>query len=194
MSSDQAQSLPKHFVYLQSVAPTICQDIRYHTNSNFMGRVVKGYHRSVCIVTIEVAQALYHMQKQLRQSNLGLKVFDAYRPQRAVDDFIAWSQDTQDQKMKAEYYPRIDKADFFKLGYIMSRSGHTRGSTVDLTLMDCSSKRELDMGTSFDFMDERSHALSEDVSERQYKNRMLLRHMMMEHGLSRWRRNGGILL
>ena len=177
-----AQILPKDFVYLKDVAPSIQHDIRYYTHNNFIGRPLPGYDSPVCILTKPTAYALLKIQKELNKDGLGLKVFDGYRPQMTVDEFIRWSTDIQDQKMKTEYYPNVNKADFFKLGYVGAKSGHTRGSTVDLTIIDLKTNQELDMGTHFDFMDELSHPFNRSVTMKQYQNRQLLNRIMTEYG------------
>lgn len=157
------QMLPKDFVYLQDIAPTIQQDIKYYSKDNFIGKSIPGYDKPVCILTRPTAEALARVQQELNQKGLGLKVFDGYRPQMAVNEFIRWSQDKQDQKMKAQFYPNVNKADFFKLRYIAEQSGHTRGSTVDLTIVDLKTQLDLDMGTHFDFMDDLSHPFNKAV-------------------------------
>ncbi len=180
--SDAALMLPQDFVYLKDIAPTIQQDIRYAENNNFVGKQLAGYESPVCIVTKPTAFALFKIQEDLNRKGLGLKVFDGYRPQMTVDEFIAWSKDSNDQKMKQEYYPHVNKADFFKLGYVAAKSGHTRGSTVDITIINLKTHQELDMGTHFDFMDELSHPFNLKVSEKQYQNRQLLNQLMSQYG------------
>lgn len=177
-----AQMLPQGFIYLKDVAPSIQQDIRYATSNNFIGNPLPGYESTVCILTEPTVRALFKVQQELNQQGLGLKVFDGYRPQMTVNEFIRWSKDSHDQKMKTEYYPNVNKADFFKLGYVAEKSGHTRGSTVDLTIIDLKTNQELDMGTSFDFMDELSHPFNQAITAKQYQNRQLLNHMMSKHG------------
>jgi D-alanyl-D-alanine dipeptidase len=182
MTTTQALALPSSFVYLKEIAPSIEEDLRYYTAYNFIGRPIQGYEKPRCILTKVAAEALLKIQNKLSQQGLGLKVFDCYRPQMAVNDFIQWSKDVSDQKMKADYYPRVNKADFFKLGYVAARSGHSRGSTVDLTIIDKHTQKALDMGTSFDFMDERSHPFSSEILPLQARNRRLLRKLMIENG------------
>lgn len=177
-------TLPDGFVYLKDTDPTIAQDIKYFGSDNFLGRPVIGYEAAICILTKEAAEQLKAVQTWLRSKSLGLKVFDGYRPQMAVDDFVRWSEDVADQKMKSLYYPRINKADVFDLGYVMKKSGHTRGSTVDLTLIRLNDNEELDMGARFDFLDEFSHPSCRDVTDEQYANRMLLREAMSNHGFT----------
>lgn len=172
------------FVTLKSQAPSIQEDIRYVTSNNFMGRPIMGYKNPVCILTKQAAMALLQVQNTLNKSNLGLRVFDCYRPQMAVDDFFQWSQDPQDQTMKAEYYPRIDKSELFRRNYIAHRSGHSRGSTVDLTIIDLKTNEPLDMGTPFDFLDPLSQPSNRMVTAEQFKNRMLLQALMRKFGFS----------
>lgn len=200
------KGLPDGFVYLSDVDPSIVQDIRYHGEHNFLGRPVKGYEASECILSIDAAKALKGAQDQLAPAGLGLMVFDCYRPQKAVDDFVAWSAKPADQATKAEFYPRVDKKNFFELGYVAKKSGHSRGSTVDLTvvprpfvpptgntpgqpLVSCYAPLGqrfqdggLDMGGGFDCMDAISHSLSGAVSPQARANRMLLRQVMEAQG------------
>ncbi len=180
--SAQAVALPESFVYLSDVEQTIVQDMKYLTNDNFLGRPVKGYAAPRCILTEQAAGVLAKFQAELKPQGLGLKVFDCYRPQTAVNDFIAWSEDHDDQIMKQKYYPNIAKEDFFTLGYANKKSSHTRGSTVDLTIINLDDNSELEMGTIFDFMDPLSHPDNQDISETAYSNRMILRDAMLSHG------------
>jgi zinc D-Ala-D-Ala dipeptidase len=199
-------NLPSGFVYLRDIDPSIRQDIRYATSHNFIGRPIRGYQAGECILTRPAATALAKVQKELLQSGLSLKVFDCYRPQMAVDEFIAWSRQTNDQKMKAEFYPRVDKADFFKLGYVAEQSGHSRGSTMDLTivpllyppprpyhegqtLVSCIASYPqrfpdagVDMGTGFDCMDEWSHPDSRAINTVAWYNRLILKTLMEKYG------------
>lgn len=180
-------ALPHKFVYLKDVDPSIIQEMKYITQDNFIGRPIAGYEAAQCILTQPAALALAKVQQALKAKGLSLKVFDCYRPQTAVNDFIKWSKDVSDQKMKAKYYPRVNKADFFTLGYVGAKSGHTRGSTVDLTIVRLEANqppKELAMGTRFDFMDELSHALSEHIQGRPRDNRFLLRHAMQQAGFN----------
>lgn len=182
--SYNALALPRNFVYLNDIDPSIIQDIRYSTPANFVGRPLKGYKTSKCILTREAALALSKIQQQLKKQFLSLKVYDCYRPQMTVNDFIEWSYDSKDQKLKSVYYPNVNKIDFFKLGYVAKRSSHTRGSTVDLTIVNLLDPKqsELDMGTNFDFMDERSHALTKQIHNRARSNRFYLRSVMQQGG------------
>src|SRR2546426_194594 len=124
-TASMSMALPKGFVYLKDIDPTILQEMKYFTDDNFLGRPVKGYEAAECILTEQTAHALAQAQKELTKQHLSLLVHDCYRPQMAVDDFIAWSQDANDQKMKKEFYPNVNKADVFKLGYVAEKSGHT---------------------------------------------------------------------
>jgi D-alanyl-D-alanine dipeptidase len=178
-------ALPPGFIYLEQIDPSIIQDMKYFSHDNFIGRPIKGYEANKCILTIEAANHLKKIQHALKSQSLGLKVFDCYRPQTAVNDFISWSQDASDQKMKKEFYPNINKADFFKLGYVAEKSTHTRGSTVDLTIVHLHSHQapaEMQMGTHFDFMDEQSHPLTINVSKEARSNRLFLRDIMKQAG------------
>ena len=207
-AAQEQTGLPAGFVFLRDVAPNIVQDIRYHGWHNFLGRPVKGYEAAECILTMDAAHALKAVQEELNASGLGLKVYDCYRPQRAVGDFVAWSKNPKDQAAKAEFYPNVDKKDFFELGYVAKKSGHSRGSTVDLTivpwphktaetfspgqsLMPCTAPYgerfvdgSIDMGTGFDCMDERSHSLADSVPLVARENRLRLRKIMEKHGFS----------
>lgn len=179
--ASNCMSLQDNFVYLETVDPSIIQEMKYFTHDNFLGRPVKGYESGRCILTRPAAFALAKVQKVLQKQSMSLKVFDCYRPQMAVDDFIVWADDVSDQKMKKSYYPRINKADVFKLNYVAKKSGHTRGSTVDLTIVKInpdSTATELDMGTHFDLLDELSHYNASGISEKARKNRQLFRELM----------------
>ena len=177
--------LPAGFVYLQDIDPTIIQEMRYFTDNNFVGRRIDGYEAGKCILTREAAMALQTVQQRLASSGYGLKVYDCYRPQRAVEDFIRWSADPSDQKMKQEYYPHLQKPDLFTKGYIATRSAHTRGSTVDLTIVSIKipgSPKEIEMGTHFDYLDELSHPLTFKVAAPFRANRLMLRKVMQQAG------------
>jgi len=189
------------FVEIRDVAPTIVVEARYAGSHNFIGRPIEGYHAEKCFLTREAATALAQVQEDVKPFGLTLKVYDCYRPQRGVNDFIAWARDASDQKMKAEFYPRVDKRDAFKLGYIAEKSGHSRGSTVDLTLVplppakqpsswklvDCTSPRRyrdnmLDMGTGYDCFDDLAHTVNPNVSLEAKRNRLLLKSVMERRG------------
>lgn len=174
--------LPEGFVYVDEVIPDIVQELRYYGSNNFTGRPVAGYNANRAILTAAAAKALQRVQQELKLQGLGLKIFDAYRPVRAVNDFIRWAADPHDQKMKAQYYPDIEKSELFKRGYIATRSGHSRGSTVDLTIIRLDTGEELDMGSPFDFFGPVSRHNSPLITAEQAKNRKLLRDLMVKHG------------
>lgn len=176
------REVPDNFVYLHEVIPDLVQDLRYFTADNFVGERVPGYDADRLIATAETALALKRVQDDLAYGGLALKVFDAYRPQRAVDFFVRWAQDGSDLRTKAAYYPNIAKEDIFPNGYLLERSSHSRGSTVDLTIIDATTGSELDMGTPFDFFDPLSWPASRGVTLQQRANRMLLRAAMTRHG------------
>ncbi len=176
-----AEEKPDNFVYVTAIISNIKQDIRYFGSNNFVGRPITGYKKPVCILSSAAAHALLKVQTALNEQNLGLLVYDCYRPQMAVNDFILWSQNS-DERTKSLFYPNIDKKELFKRGYIARRSGHTRGSTVDLTIVDLTSNQVLDMGTPFDYLDPLSHPDNRDITPEQFKNRMLLRSLMSKHG------------
>src|SRR5262245_62689427 len=138
------------FVDVKEFIPSVQLDIRYYTTDNFVGSKIDGYDASKCFLTREAAVALKNVQEELARSGQSLKIFDCYRPQRAVDHFVGWAKDLSDQKMKSKYYPSIDKENLFRDGYIAAKSGHSRGSTLDLTIIDSESNQELDMGTDFE--------------------------------------------
>ncbi len=186
-----AQSLPESFVYVEDVIPNIRVDLRYCTDHNFVGRPVDGYLRSRCILTTEAARSLRSVQAELNRFGLGLKVYDAYRPQRAVDHFVRWGKDLNDTKTKKDFYPNVRKEDLFKEGYIAERSSHSRGSTVDLNIVSMANEtpgEELDMGTGFDFFGPESWPDSLLVSPSQRGNRLLLRLIMDKHGFEPYSR------
>jgi len=141
-----AQQLPKGFVYLNDIDKTIASELRYFTKNNFIGHPINGYHKNCVIVTFQTAQRLKIIQQELLKDSLSLKIFDAYRPQQAVDHFVKWASILEDTLMKKEYYPDIPKSTLFKRGFIASKSGHTRGSTVDLTIINLKTGKALDMG------------------------------------------------
>jgi len=170
------------FVDAASVVPGLRVEMRYTTAHNFVGRPIDGYEAPVCILTREAATALARVQGELAPRGLGLKVYDCYRPQRAVAHFARWAADLSDQSTKAEFYPNVDKSRLFELGYIAERSGHSRGSTLDLTIVDLATGAELDMGTPFDLFDTRSWPSDGTVSAEARANRLMLQNLMRAHG------------
>jgi D-alanyl-D-alanine dipeptidase len=176
------QQIPANFIYLQEIIPDIVYDLRYFSEENFIGAFIPGYEADLLIITLEAAMALKCVQQELKYSGLALKVFDAYRPQRAVDFFKKWAHNPSDLCKKSTYYPNLDKQDIFPLGYLLELSTHSRGSTVDLTIINLSDGTELDMGTVFDFFDILSATASLGINAQQRANRLLLRTVMQKHG------------
>jgi len=178
----QNESLPKEFVYLLDIAPSIKSELRYISSNNFIGKPIDGYLNNTVIVTKPTALSLKKIQEILLPFNLSLKVFDAYRPQQAVAHFVRWAKVLNDTLMKQQYYPDVPKRSLFRLGYIASKSGHTRGSTVDLTIMDLATGKELDMGSPYDYFGTTSHPLHKTLTKTQRANRLLLRNLMLSNG------------
>jgi zinc D-Ala-D-Ala dipeptidase len=174
---------PADFVDAATIVPHLVVDMRYAGNHNFVGEPIDGYERAVCLLTQRAATALARVQDDLRSHGLGLKVFDCYRPRRAVAHFVRWAKDAADIRHKAEFYPDVDKRQLFALGYIATRSGHSRGSTVDLTLVNAEGN-ELDMGTSFDLLGPESWPSSSAVSASARRNRALLAAAMRRGGFT----------
>lgn len=174
--------LPHGFVYLHNVAPSVKLELRYCGNDNFIGEPIDGYNAEVCIVTAPTAKALAKVQNTLMKDSLSLKIYDAYRPQRAVNHFVRWAKQINDTVMKQKYYPSVDKRLLFKKGYIASKSRHSSGSTVDLTIIDLKTNEELDMGTPFDFFGNESWVENSELTEAQIKNRQLLQKLMKDNG------------
>ncbi|MFE1407681.1 M15 family metallopeptidase [Streptomyces sp. NPDC058770] len=197
---------PGEFVALRSVDPTIIQEMRYPTAHTFMGVPVDGYREPLCILTRPAARALHRAQTRLLRRGYSLKVYDCYRPQRAVDHFVRWAKDLDDRTMKGEFYPRVDKSRLFADGYIAEKSGHSRGSTVDLTLVKlpaapagpdapgrwnvpCYAPQDerfpdssVDMGTGFDCFDTLAHTDDPRVQGAQRANRQFLKRTLAEAG------------
>ena len=173
---------PSDFVLLSEAVPDAILEIRYYSTYNFVGDRIDGYEEPLAMLTTEAAAALKEVSDELMGMGYRLKIFDAYRPQMAVTHFMNWALDTDDVRMKEYFYPDLDKDVLFPQGYIAEHSGHSRGSTVDLTLFDMNTEREVDMGGTFDFFGELSHPDYTDITEEQYAMRMLLREVMMKHG------------
>lgn len=183
--TQSVNKLPKGFVYVEEVIPDILLDLRYFTTNNFVGEPITGYKKHHCILSTEAASALKEVQKELRKYGLGLKVFDAYRPQQAVDHFARWAADLKDVKNKPVYYPNVDKNQLFEKGYIAAKSGHSRGSTIDLTIVSLKqveNKEELFMGTRFDFFGPESWPDYKEISFTSRAHRLLLHLVMEKHG------------
>ena len=171
------------FVDLSEAVPGILTDVRYATSHNLTGHPLTGYRTAKAIATREAAEALSVAFQAAHRLGYGMLVYDAYRPQKAVDDFVRWSREPETGETKAEFYPELDKGSLFPLGYIAEKSGHSRGSTIDLTLTDAAG-RPLDMGTCFDFMSERSHHGAAGLTDEQERNRALLRAIMAYAGFA----------
>jgi D-alanyl-D-alanine dipeptidase len=185
-AEQKPEPLPKGFVYVDETVPDIVTDMRYATTHNFVGERIDGYLQPRPILTRQAAVALQKAQEELRPFGLGLKLFDAYRPQRAVDHFVRWAKDVTDTRMKTEFYPGVQKENLFRDDYIAARSGHSRGSTVDVTIVPLgdASARDLDMGTGFDFFGPESWPERRDISPDQRAHRMLLQILMKKCGFT----------
>ncbi|VAW23896.1 D-alanyl-D-alanine dipeptidase [hydrothermal vent metagenome] len=177
------QQLPEGFVYIKMVIPTIELEIRYAGNHNFIGKPIEGYNAPKAIITVEAANMLKKIQLELEKKNLGLKIYDAYRPQKAVNHFVKWAKNLNDTINKEEFYPNIKKKNLFKEEYIASRSGHSRGSTVDLTIIDLSTdeKKALDMGSPYDFFGKESWVSNTNLTLNQLQNRKILQEVMQKY-------------
>lgn len=173
---------PEGFVNAEAYIHGLKSDMRYTGDNNFIGRPITGYEAPVCYLTVEAADALSRVQAQLSAFGLGLKVFDCYRPARAVANFASWARDLEDQVMKEVFYPNVDKSKLFELGYIAERSGHSRGSTMDLTIIDLETGVELDMGSPWDLFDGLSWPSDPRPTPEQRGNRALLQTMMLANG------------
>ena len=170
------------FVLLSEAVPDAILEIRYYSTYNFVGDRINGYEEPLAMLTTEAAAALKEVSDELMSKGYRLKIFDAYRPQMAVTHFMDWALDAEDTRMKEYFYPELDKTVLFPQGYIAEHSGHSRGSTVDLTLFDMNTEREVDMGGTFDYFGELSHPDYTEITEEQYAMRMMLREVMMKHG------------
>ena len=173
---------PSGFVVLADYVPHIIQEIRYHSSFNFIGERIDGYEEPCALLTKEAARALKAVSNEMIVLGYRLKVFDAYRPVCAVKHFVLWGIEDQDIRMKPYFYPDLEKTELFEKGYIAKQSSHSRGSTVDLTLLDMNTGKELDMGSPFDLFSEASHPDYRGITDEQYNNRMLLRHAMLRNG------------
>lgn len=176
------QKLPRGFSYVQDIIPDINFDLRYYGSHNFVGKKIDGYKSPVLILTTAAAQALEKVEKELNKKGMALKIFDAYRPQKAVDHFKKWATNVNDTLGKKEFYPQLDKRNLFKLGFIAGKSGHSRGSTVDLTIITIHNRQEIDMGSPFDFFGSISHFDSQEINDVQKHNRTLLKNIMSKYG------------
>ena len=173
---------PSGFVLLSDYVPHMIQEIRYFSTYNFIGERIDGYEEPCAILTAEAARALKAVSNELFVLGYRIKVFDAYRPARAVKQFVLWGIEDTDNRMKPYFYPYLNKQDLFAEGYIAKLSSHSRGSTVDLTLLDMKTGKGVDMGSPFDLFSEKSHPDYTDITDEQYDNRMLLQHVMVRNG------------
>jgi zinc D-Ala-D-Ala dipeptidase len=208
--AEDADRVPDSFVDIQKVIPDVVLDIRYYGSHNFLGEKVDGYLAPKCFLTKEASEALRDAQKELNSFSMSLKIYDCYRPQRAVNHFVRWAKDIKNIKTLKEFYPTVDKRNLFKDGYIADKSGHSRGSTVDLTIVpspapgqadyipgqklyECYLPVEkrfgdnsIDMGTGFDCFHEFSHTANKNINHRQKINRLLLKSLMEKHGFKNY--------
>ena len=173
---------PSGFVLLSDYVPGIIQEIRYFSTYNFIGDRIDGYVEPCAIITVEAARALKAVSNELNVKGYRLKVFDAYRPACAVRHFVMWGIEDLDLRMKPFFYPDLEKQELFSKGYVASKSSHSRGSTIDLTLLDMETGKEVDMGSPFDLFSEISHPDNKNVTEEQYENRMILQNAMTRNG------------
>ena len=171
------------FVLVSDVIPDVVLDIRYYTTFNFLGERVDGYEEPVALMTREAAYALKKVSDEAISKGYRLKIFDAYRPQCAVDHFVRWADKVRELAMKEYFYPGIDKNRLFEEGFVALKSGHSRGSTVDLTLLDMTTQKDLDVGGTFDYFGSLSWAENtENITQEQASNRKMLRDLMISHG------------
>ena len=182
----QKTILPEGFVYVQEIIPEIHVELRYFSKHNFVGDTINGYKANKLILTEAATQALKKVNDELLLQNKCLLVYDGYRPQRAVNHFMSWAQDLNDTINKAEFYPDVAKENLFKEEYIAARSGHSKGSTVDLTILDATTNEPLDMGSAYDFFGKQSWVAYEGISEKQKANRQLLQTVMLKHGFKNY--------
>lgn len=209
--SAPTKTRPRDIVDLTIVAPSVIVDLRYAGSHNFVGHPIPGYEADVCLLTRPAAEALKNVQRQLDRFKLSLMVYDCYRPQRAVDYFVKWAADRRDAVMKREFYPRVEKVDLLKDGYVASPSSHSRGSTVDLTIVPLARSKidffkpgeslepcyeaaslrfrdgSLDMGTGYDCFDTMAHVVAAGLTGQQRANRMLLASLMEQAGFAGYR-------
>ena len=173
---------PSGFVVLADYIPQIVQEIRYHSTYNFIGDRIDGYEEPCALLTKEAARALKTVSSEMIVKGYRLKIFDAYRPVCAVKHFVLWGIEDTDVRMKPYFYPELEKQELFAKGYIAKLSSHSRGSTVDLTLLDMKTGKEADMGSPFDLFSEASHPDYRGITDEQFENRMLLQSAMVRGG------------
>lgn len=178
----QKETIPNSFVRVKQVIPDLNVELRYYSANNFVGDTIEGYKSNTLYLTKVAAQQLKVVQDELHLQNLCLKVYDGYRPQRAVNHFVRWARQINDTIMKSEFYPNVNKRHLFKEGYIASKSGHSRGSTVDLTIVNGETGVPLDMGSPYDFFGEQSWVDYNNITEEQKTNRQTLQAVMIKNG------------
>ncbi len=205
-----ADTIKDRFVDVQKYIPSVVMDIRYFTPHSFVGQRVDGYNAPKCLLTREAADALKKVQSDLKPFSLSLKIYDCYRPQRAVNHFVRWAKDINDTRTKKEFYPTVDKSRLFADGYIAEKSGHSRGSTIDLTIVPVPTPAQetykpgqelfacflpaekrfgdnsVDMGTGFDCFHKRAHTANGEVNPDQRMRRLLLKSLMEKHGFGNY--------
>lgn len=177
----KSKDLPEGFVYANEIIPDLNVELRYFSTNNFVGDTIDGYKSNKLIITKATALALKKVQHDLQEQNLCLKVYDGYRPQRAVNHFIRWAKDLNDTINKGQFYPDVEKRYLFREEYIATRSGHSRGSTLDLTIIDGITNEPLDMGSPYDFFGKESWVNHDDLTNIQKANRQLLQSIMLKH-------------
>ena len=199
--SKEQRQFDSAFVAIATAVPDVILEIRYYSTYNFVGSRIDGYAQPTALLTKEAAAALKEVSDDVMAQGYRLKIYDAYRPQCAVDHFVRWASDVPDTLMKVYFYPDLDKSVLFDQEYIMAKSGHTRGSTVDLTLFDMATEKEVDMGGTFDWFGPESHPdfcgnpetgeytgdasaspAGRSITPEQFENRMILRRAMLAHG------------
>ena len=172
------------FVNISDVACDVILELRYYSTYNFIGDRIDGYLQPIALLTKEAAAALKAASNEAVSNGYRIKIYDAYRPQRAVEHFLRWAKDLSDTRMKSIFYPEVSKVNLFSEGYIAEHSGHSRGSTVDITLFDMDKGCDADMGGYFDYFGEISHSDYKELDEKQYNNRMLLKRIMVNSGFT----------
>lgn len=181
-SKKQANKIAKGFVDVSQIIPNLKMDLRYATSHNFIGKRIDGYKKQKCFLTKEAALALKNVQEQLEEQGMCLFVYDSYRPKKAVNHFVRWARNLNDTLMKNEFYPNVNKRDLFKLGYISSKSRHSSGSTIDLTIFSDEIGDVIDMGSEYDFFGKESWVKYKQLTAQQLENRKLLQTVMLENG------------
>ncbi len=178
----EAEHNTSAFVLLSDYVPGIVQEIRYFSTYNFVGDRIDGYEEPCALLTKEAARALKAVANEANVMGYRLKIFDAYRPAKAVKHFVLWGIEDLDQRMKPYFYPQLEKQELFIKGYIAARSSHSRGSAIDLTLFNMQTGKGVDMGSPFDLFSPVSHPDCKDITQEQYENRMILRSAMIRGG------------